>query len=326
MTTSSIGTSSRDFSTVTAWVTYLDALTFTQDEIGECYNDAQFVEKCDFVSGITNGSNKVILTAAAGQSFVDHADKLTNPLRYDQSKGVGFLHSTSSGSGIGAAISNFEVRRVQLRVTRDFGGGLALGNASTTVMTAEQCLVFMDNTNGASGINMQATSAGTIKNCVVIHDTTATGTGVIGIFTDRNGAKTIQNCTLIRTRSAGSTIGLSNANGTPTVTNCAVFGFSDANAHTTTAHTGSHNASDLTFSFGSSNQESLTFANQFESITTGSVDARLKTGNGLQGLGTATGTPTTDIVGTTRANPPAIGAWDAGGVGGGNVVIAACMV
>jgi hypothetical protein len=100
-----------------------------------------------------------------------------------------------------------------------------------------------------------------------------------------------------------------------TMKNCAFFNW------TSVGSTGrfdsansSNNATDLSsFPFGSSNQVSLTTANQFENVTAGSEDFRVKTGAALinNGIRQQTYTNDLDIVGTARSTTtPTIGAWE----------------
>ena len=88
---SSIGTTGRDYSTLQAWEDACPANLVTADQIwkGECYNDSEFTAKVVISGQTTDATRYVWLTAAAGQSFQDHASARTNPLVYDQSKGVG---------------------------------------------------------------------------------------------------------------------------------------------------------------------------------------------------------------------------------------------
>jgi hypothetical protein len=76
-TTSTIGTASRNYSTIQAWH---DAFS-TGGWIGECYNDAEFVEDVTMTGKTTSATDYIELRTASGQSFRDHANKLTNALR-----------------------------------------------------------------------------------------------------------------------------------------------------------------------------------------------------------------------------------------------------
>jgi hypothetical protein len=97
-----------------------------------------------------------------------------------------------------------------------------------------------------------------------------------------------------------------------TVENCAVFGFSNFNSGTVSGLTGSNNCSDQTIGFGSSNQASKTYANQFQNTLDASQDFRLKTGADCfdTGVTDTTNLPAAnDIANTSR---PQSTAWDIG--------------
>ena len=94
MTTHSIGTTGRDYSTLQAWEDACPANLVTDGNIwrGECYNDSEFSSSGTLVTiaGITtDATHYVELTTATGHSFQDHADVRTNALKYNQSNGVG---------------------------------------------------------------------------------------------------------------------------------------------------------------------------------------------------------------------------------------------
>ena len=60
-----------------------------------------------YVSGITTDSTRYVwLTAASGQSFIDHANVRTNALIYDQSKGVGIVANPFAKSVIAVSYTH----------------------------------------------------------------------------------------------------------------------------------------------------------------------------------------------------------------------------
>ena len=90
--TKSIGTSSRDYSTITAWEADLDntgIYTSGDDAVGECYNDTAFDEDATINGGNTVGLNSVTLTVADGE-------------RHDGTEGTGarLVYSGSSTGNI----------------------------------------------------------------------------------------------------------------------------------------------------------------------------------------------------------------------------------
>ena len=68
--TKSIGTSSRDYSTITAWEADLDdtnIYTSGDDAVGECYNDSTFTVGAAINGGTTVGLSSVTLSVAEGE-------------------------------------------------------------------------------------------------------------------------------------------------------------------------------------------------------------------------------------------------------------------
>lgn len=298
MATKTIGTAARQYSTVAAWIVYLDALTFTENEIGEMYNDSTFTDQPYFnKSNISNGGNTVHLAAASGESFADHADKLTNALYPAVANGVLMLRTSSSGSILRADIANFEMDRIQFVNTTTYGNCLRT-DSSTFTGTISQNIFLIQNSDSYA-CNVRNTF---FENNLVIADGRSGCFGVRCIY----GNTTVNGCTIVRTDTATG-IGLdSGGSGTRTWTNNAVFGFStnwDA-----AGWSGSYNASDSTIPQGTNNQESLTYADQFEDIThnadytASSADLRAKSSGTLNGNGNSATLPTLDILDQTRAN------------------------
>ncbi len=95
--TKTIGSSGRDYATVTLFQLALPVDLVSADEswVGLCYNDSEFTNAGEAIfdtsSGyVTDATHMITLTAAPGQSWIDQADAATAPIRYDVSRGVGF--------------------------------------------------------------------------------------------------------------------------------------------------------------------------------------------------------------------------------------------
>lgn len=302
-TTKTIGATGRQHSTISGWITYLDAATFAGAETGECYNDGEFLEWANFVSGITNGTDRVILTASTasgGQGFADHASKATNALRYNVSNGVGMRDTVGgAGSTIIVDIAHLTITRMQFKRTCNYANLLEMKAASSDgIMTG--CIFHHDTAGGSGGAVILNASVAT--NCLIIANGAASNVGLRML-----GACTVTNNTVARTK-GGTMTGLEEAYGTSTLVNNAVFGFSALTTGSTFA--GNNNASDLAIGFGSANQASLTYASQFQNVTTTTEDFRAVGTGSLDNAGTASGAPSTDIIGQTRAGTPWIGAHE----------------
>lgn len=314
MATKSIGTSARDYSTVAAWIVYLDALTFTEDETGEMYNDSTFSVGGTFANGnISNGGNTVRLTAATdegGQSFIDDADVLTNALYPAAANGVLIAKTSGGGVIMTVTIANFIMDRLQLVDTTAYGGCLVT-STSTFTGTIAQNIFLTQNTNSyACTIRNTA-----FENNLIVADGRGGSSGINCLY----GNTTVNACTIVRTDTATGTGLNSGGGGTRTWTNNAVFNFStnwDA-----AGWSGSYNASDSTIPQGTNNQESLTYADQFEDIThnadytASNADLRAKSSGTLNGNGNGATLPTLDILDQTRSEDY-IGAHEVAAVGG----------
>lgn len=310
----SIGTNSRDYSTLQSWEDACPADLVAVDQIwkGECYNDSEFTAGVT-ISGITTDATRYVwLTAAAGQSFQDHATVRSNPLVYDQSKGVGISAGAEFIPTVGAAAVQYtRISRLQINVVPNYlGYGVSLGNGGVI----QDCVV---QTN-ADARSIDLNSVARANNCVVVHKTSGTTSPPCwrGTFT---------NCTVVRPSgyTAGGTAFLRDYG--LYVKNCAAFGFSTFRSGSGSSfYTGSYNASDCAADASDTNSTGgLAFANCFESTTN---DFRLKSGSPLIDAGNTDATyAPNDISGTARdaGLDGDIGAWEytSGGGGGGGGVI-----
>lgn len=313
MATKSIGATGRDYATFALHAAYVDALNaLAAPEIGEAYNDAEFSVAGNIATytGFTaDATNKLTIRPATGQGFKDHASAATNPLKYDQAKGVGLKctdaysqavtievnHTTLSGLQILHTAAN---NRQCIRNRTDSAfSGIALENAilekaaSTTDFIAEWI-------------------AGTIRNSLLVQR----GTGIGLSLNYPTSGVTLHNVTIVRPSdisAAASGVEHKGGSGTTTMINCAVFGFTNI-VNTAARFTGSNNASNVAIGFGSANQASLTYTSQFEDTTDAAgFDFRAKSGGALLDNGTNTGTPATDIIGQAISNTTRdIGAWE----------------
>lgn len=306
-TTSTIGTSSRNYSTLQAWEDACPSNLVTNDEIwkGECYNDSEFSSAIN-ISGITTDSTRYVwLTTASGQSFADNANKLTNALKYNQSNGVG-LRITGSYNKLVTVSSNINVliEKFQFNFDSTYSSNyyIPIEGASPDKVIFKQCIYESRRTTS----NDVRTSTW-INSLFIQRGTSFTNTFVRQCH--------LYNCTIVRPSDLGasSSTAVSALYSGYNLKNCAIFGFATA---TTTSGggswTASYNASDSATLPGSNNQTSLTYSSQFENVNDSTRDFRAKSGGSL-----ANGTPDTgntggiDIVGQTRSgSAPYIGAWE----------------
>lgn len=311
-TVKSIGSGGgRDYSTLQAWEDACPANLVTNDEIwkGELYNDSEFL-----ITGSTtllhclgttvDSTRYQWLTTASGQSFVDHADKATWNMRYNQSLGVGIRATGNYNIGIYPQNGQVRIEKIQFYWDTTYGSAYYhMIHEGSSVM--KQCLLDTRR-NGSSEMRGQS-----LVNCaLVFRSTGCDGCGVA------SGTYAI-NSTLVRP----SDVTASNQAFEPVfgsyglVRNCAIFGFTDAFGGTIASWDANcgYNASDTASAGlpGSNNQASLTFSDQFENVTDSTRDWRPKGTGALKANGTRDQTYTSDldIIGADRSTTtPTIGA------------------
>jgi hypothetical protein len=323
--TKSIGTTSRDYSTMTAWEADLDAGTIysaSDHAVGECYNDSAFDESVTIDGGATIGLASVTLTVAAGErhdgtagtgarlvasvfrTFGFPADAVVRHVFYlefdanKQSSSSNFL-SLGSGGNVGSHLIVHGSRHTG----NNYAVGFSFENPATPVSVLHNCAVYdIQNTStGAAiqyGINIISGSRRrNASNCTIHGITNNNGSGsCTGLaFTDSN-LYVVQNNVV--TDISGTSSG---------VMAC----FSPKTPATATV---SNNASSDDTASGTGSLTNIVTADQYVSTVVGSEDLRLKSGSDCIDAGTdlsATGIADIDvsITGVTR---PQGAAWDIG--------------
>lgn len=296
----------------TTWDNTPGTEAFTIDAIsslGNAYNDSEFTAGVTISGNTTSSTSTITLTAASGQSAFDTG---SNPLTYDQSKGVG-ISAAGDGSNalVRSSVDNTIVTRLQIKNT--------IGSYSAAALKLTGSGSYCDKIllTGV-GANAYSTSGG-------------------GALTIINGAKAY-NFIVIQSRSAGATYNLAyiyNAskayNGTiacPTGLTAAALGINlvysgnigkNLAVFGTTNDSGGAGSGTYTTCYTDDTSPtanftgSLVYANQFTNITNASQDFRPKAGadilNNATDIHVAEPLTGTDIVGTAR---PSGSGWDGG--------------
>lgn len=314
MTISTIGTTGRDYSTCKAWADAA-AATLSAPWEGQCYNDGTITDSAGLsLDSTADATNYMLLTTATGQSFADHASKLTNALRPNQANGVLIDLSTAA---TGFVITNFNIVE-KLQITHAGSGNVAtmFGSGSGSTMSdfgmIRRCLIKQSHATGGATDGLLQNNRCHIVNVAMIvagnSNAIKSGAGVQG---------RVSSVTLLCTNGSSTREGI---NTTADVFDCAVFGFG---ANNTVGGSSSNGATDrASFGGGSSNQTSLTTTNEIESATSGSEDLRAKSTSTLKNNGVRDQTYTNDldIVGQSRStSTPTIGCWEVVAGGGGAV-------
>jgi hypothetical protein len=310
-TTSTIGSASRNYSTITAWL----AAFANGGWIGNCFNDGEFNAANGETFPInfnqtTSASNFITLTTGAGQSFKDNANAQTNALQYNQSNGVGIANASYAKHTLTRASDWVNLSNLQIKTTVNAGD--CVHDAASTNVNCTTSGMVCDYGSG-TGTAALFCNGGTFTNVLAIVRSSSTHNGV-GFMCGYYRAGTYTNCTSVRPSditASASAFGTRSST-TQTLVNCAGFGFTNF-VDNAARFTGSNNCSDKTIGFGTSNQASKTYANQFVNTTNGSSDFRMKNNAAdLYNNGTSTGAPSTDIVGTSRPQATSydIGCWE----------------
>lgn len=318
-TTSTIGTSSRNYSTIALWL----AAFATGGWIGECYNDTEFAPgaQISFSGHSTNATDYITLKCAAGQSFRDNANVQTNATRYNQSNGVGVKGNFVSAALVYINEDYVTIDGLQLWQSRAYAGKAVIEVGTTSATHS----VVNGNILVSGGDELLRPKSGLFRNNLWIFDPSGTGKDLIKAAYP--GTVIMVNNTIVIPSDAANKASCTvfNFYGTPSMTfkNNALFGV--ANLGTTTGITGSNNASDLAISFGS-DQASKTYANQFTNTTVASGDFKVKNSSAdLYNNGTTDTTnipAANDIALTSRPQSTSwdIGCWELV-VGGGATFI-----
>jgi hypothetical protein len=300
--TKTIGTGG-DYTSLQAWEDACPSNLVTADEIwrGEVLNQ-ELVGALTLQGQTTDATRYIELTAAAGASFADNANKLTNALTYNASNGAAIR--VTSGTAVYVNTGYVRISKLQIASPESNGFGIT-SSLNNSQLIADQLIVSAFYR--PLRLEPKANGVITLSNSLV--STTGAGQqhGIITVQFQDNTTANILNCTI----AACSDVGLSgssagvwvqvSATSVCVVKNSAIFGYNSAFSGTPSAGT-DYNASDKTLSIGTNNQASLTYADQFEGVTVATADFRIKTGAGLIDTGTdlsASGV-TTDIVGTAR--------------------------
>ncbi len=322
--TKTIGTSSRDYSTIQAWIDALPANLVTDGNsyVGDCYNDSEFTSTgalATFGAHTTDATHTIKLTAASGQSFQDNASVRTNALKYNVSNGVGVRRTADYGSVmVCSGVNNYlTVSRLQISKSST-GTGSSLfsdGNGSTNTLLKDIIGEQLGSAVSNASIFLGGTSAMAINVLVIARTSTD-----IPCFGSAAGAGvTFIGCTAVR--SSDKTItgtGFMRLYGAPIAESCASFGFTNSFSATYSSSS-KNNASSTTIPIGTSNQASVTYSSATPFTNAANSTLNLipiaATSLAANGFLDATNAPN-DISGTARSATPTIGVWELVATGG----------
>lgn len=291
--TKSIGTSSRDYSTIQAWEDDLDNTTpysSGDDAIGECYNDSTFNETVTINGGSTVGLNSIKLSVASGE-------------RHDGTAGSGVrIDAATTPKNIVVTTSVDPITIEWLEIdenTLEQSGSIEViegRNYSGTAAYTHLLIHHADASTSTYGIYVEGTDSYAARCIVYAMDNSAD----FGAFNhafhlgdNMNNAGGAYNCTahdITSGHASPSNRGYRNDGGgfevmAPFMKNCIATNCDDACFHWGgTYQKGDYNcSSDATADDNdvttNSSVINVTTANQYVSITGGSEDLHLKSGS-----------------------------------------------
>lgn len=315
MATRSIGLTGRDYSTLAAWASYVNALSLSAPEIGEVYRDGGPVADTAAVifSGYTGASatNTITLRPAAGQGFKDHASASTNALRYNDTLGAALTNNTGYQSVDGVYRLGAFMIVDGLQILSTGGGGSRGVRMAGTDVTLKNSIV---RANSSGAVVFSPGGAGRlIQNCVLQAHSSGDGINVEG-----NGVTlTVEGCTIVKIGAAsGGGIGAGYSS-IVLMRNTVVFGFttnvavsSGATFSASCANNATNAASwNVANAANGTPQYSLAAGTDLISVTSGSENLRaVSTSTKLVNTATTAGLAI-DIFGTAR---PQGAAYDIG--------------
>jgi hypothetical protein len=296
--TKSIGTSSRDYSTITSWEADLDNGTpydAGDTAVGECYNDSNFDEAVTIDGGGTLGLAARKLTVASGQRHNGTANTGAKIVR------------SASGTTLVNAINTTTIEWLEIHVNGQRGPRCISADTFNRAGQVYRWLVLHGINNGTSGdtvaihlVSGSSTNADVVRN--VIYNLTNTLTGDQGCWgiacSVASGNVNVANNTiqnLVNNNGSGtcyafnitedSSFVLKNNIGMDCTgtTSGTKQNYSDSSYTTTVA---SHNLSSDTSASGTGSLTSKSSANQFVSTAGGSENLHLVTGADAKNAGT----------------------------------------
>lgn len=300
--TETIGTTSRDHSTITLWEANLDddpTYDSGDDAVGECYNDSVFDEVVVIDGGSTIGLASIKLTVANGE---EHDGTAGNGVRIVETAGTGaiildcadntvditlelleFDLNDSAGTGVDTGTKNVAVHRIIIHSTTrssgDIKGVVFKGDGTATQNITNSIIYDLVSTSSGGGkcAGVEGPSAsGPTINCmnITVHNVSNdNGNGFGFCYRLFDVSKKVYK-NLVGTDPSGTSSG-----------NIACY--SDASYDTADA---THNLASDTTASGTGSIDSATTADQFVSTTVGSEDLHLKLGSDAIDAGTDLGT------------------------------------
>ena len=308
--TKTIGTSSRDYSTIAAWEADLsDASIYSHedDAVGVCYNDSAFNETVTI-----NGGNSI--GGSSGQDLNSRKLTVHADSKHDGTAGSGArnVYTGSTNPVLKISIDNTTVEWLEydcsgagaasrqiIQVANDVITGIYINNMIVHGVgntTGNTMAIVVNNGGNASNTRYLANN--------IIYDISDASTANFGLFcTNGSGKSEVYNNTIHGTGTNTGDFGLYILNGNIVAKNNILMASGGKDIEESGSPTEEYNMTSDATASGTGAQASKTTADQFVSVTGGSEDLHIKSGsdaidNGVD-LGT-TGNSNIDINGRDR--------------------------
>lgn len=197
------------YASIAAWWAACPADLVAADQIwqGRLLNqEFTFAATAVTISGKTTDATRYIeLTTETGCSFLDHADKATNPLRYDATKGAA-IRFTAEAFGIIIQQRWTRFNKIQVSSpSNSNNAAIVINGATGTDCTIDRCIVeSYGNNSGLRGAVSLDGLNNTISNSVVVQRRADASAAILRMI---SGAKAY-NCTLVATGGVPLTAGI----------------------------------------------------------------------------------------------------------------------
>lgn len=299
--TKSIGSAGgRDYSTISAFFAAIPSDLVAVDEawVGELYNDSEFtISSTITCSKTTSVACYIALRPAAGQGFAHHANKLTNPLRYDQSVGVGVDITVNFAYYLDCAATNdIHISGIQWKAISvgypeaiRISGQRSSFHGNICVYEYSPTCVVSDN-------------SGKIYNNLIIYNNAGPSTA---IYNGLGGSSS--NFNTIVTLGTASDYAITGF-GTSNASNNLVINFNSGSVTCTPTYIATTAATQS----GTGSITNIVAADTLQNVASKTtIDGRIKAGAAVINAGNPVSGITTDILGQTRSvTTPTIGAFE----------------
>jgi hypothetical protein len=315
MATETIGTGG-DYANELQWVAGIPA-SLAANEIGVGLTGEHSNSSTDiYISGITLNGFTLQLTAQAGNSFIDNINPISDRIFYDPTMGAACL-LTGNCYRFTTEVP-MTINKYLFHKESDFESLFYLpsGSASTLI---DQIIGKISNGGTLAGTFRAAPSGEIVLRRSILYSTNNIDSiNYAGINISA------ENCLFINLAAGAGTTGFRSSYSSSKARNCAVIEHDTDFVGTSISSSSNNATSNGTIGgtgFGTNAQVSAVASDEFENVTAGTEDFRLKsTSTKLRGNGTATNAPATDMFNRSwNGGVPDIGPllFDDGSGGGG---------